>query len=316
MSDHDGVTLEPESRFYVSQRLRLHYVAWSGDDKPPLLLIHGNRDHARTWDWVAPAFVDAYSVYAVDLRGHGDSDWAIGGQYSLPEFVLDIAALADAIGRHPFTIIGHSLGGAVALEFTGTFPDLVDRVVAVEGLGPPRLERTPADVRMRRWTAHMREMDQRRPRRYPTIDDAARRMREANAHLTPAMARHLTVHGVRRNEDGTFSWKFDNYVRIHSPYEFNMEDARTIWNQIRCPVLLVRGSESWAQDPEQDGKASAFHYYRSVLIEHAGHWVHHDQLERFLDVVQAFLREPFPERDFVGGPPAGPADGPERSPIG
>lgn len=301
--ERNGGPAEPESRFYTSQRLKLHYVAWSGDDKPPLLLIHGNRDHARTWDHVARAFTDEYSVYAVDLRGHGDSQWAIGGQYSLPEFVLDVSALCDAMGRYPMTIIGHSLGGAVTLQFTGTFPQRVDRLVAIEGLGPPRVERTPADVRMRHWTAHMREIEERQPRRYHTIEDAARRMREENPHLTPEMALHLTAHGVRQNPDGTYSWKFDNYVRIHSPYEFNMEDARTIWNQIRCPVLLLRGSESWATDPEADGKAAAFHYYRSVVIPGAGHWVHHDQLQAFLSVVKAFLREPFPERDFLGGAP-------------
>ena len=80
-------------------------------------------------------------------------------------------------------------------------------------------------------------------------------------------------------------------MRIHSPYEFNIEDARDIWNQIRCPVLLVRGDESWAGDPEEDGRASAFHDYRSVLIDDAGHWVHHDQLERFLAVTREFLLE-------------------------
>ena len=92
-----------------------------------------------------------------------------------------------------------------------------------------------------------------------------------------------------QNEDGSYSWKFDNYVHNHSPYEFNIEDARDIWNQIRCPVLLVRGEESWTDDPEEDGRASAFHDYRSVTIPDAGHWVHHDQLEPFLAAVRPFL---------------------------
>jgi pimeloyl-ACP methyl ester carboxylesterase len=114
-------------------------------------------------------------------------------------------------------------------------------------------------------------------------------MEEENPHLSDEMARHLTIHGARKNDDGTLSWKFDNFTRMHSPYEFNVGDAREIWNQIRCPVLLVRGSESWARDPEEDGRASAFHNYRSVCIEDAGHWVHHDQLEEFMDVALPFL---------------------------
>jgi len=142
---------------------------------------------------------------------------------------------------------------------------------------------------MRHWIDHMHEFDQRKPRRYTAIDDAVRRMQDENPHLTPEMARHLTIHGMKDNGDGTRSWKFDNYVRLHSPYEFNIAEAREIWNQIRCPVLLIRGSESWATDPEEDGKASAFHDYQAVMIKDAGHWVHHDQLEAFMDVVKSFL---------------------------
>jgi pimeloyl-ACP methyl ester carboxylesterase len=281
--------IEPESRYYESQRLKLHYAVWGDEADPPLLLIHGGRDHARNWDAVAAALVDRYWIVAPDLRGHGDSDWSVGGQYSMPEFVLDVAALADLIDRDPLTIIGHSMGGAIALQYAGVYPDRVLKVVSVEGLGPRHVEHSFAHRRMQRWIADMRELERRRPRRYESIDAAVVRMREENPHLTPEMARHLTIHGVRENDDGTYSWKFDNYVRAHSPYEFNVGDAREIWNQIRCPVLLIRGEESWAGDPEEDGRASAFHDYRSVTIRDAGHWVHHDQLEAFLGVTRQFL---------------------------
>ncbi|MHB8376026.1 MAG: alpha/beta fold hydrolase [Dehalococcoidia bacterium] len=282
---------EPISRYYTSQRLNLHYAVWGDEANPPLLLIHGNRDHARTWDGVAVRLKRDYCVYAVDLRGHGDSAWAVGGQYSLPEFVLDVAMLARELGRDPLTIVGHSLGGAVALEYAGVFPETVLKVVAIEGLGPSVGVPTAASARMRRWIGDMQAFDERVPRRYPSVDAAVKRMREENPHLTAEMARHLTVHGSRADEDGTLSWKFDNYVRLHSPYEFNIAEAREIWNQIRCPVLLVRGSESWASDPEADGKSSAFHDYRAVLVKDAGHWVHHDQLDVFMDEIWRFLRD-------------------------
>jgi pimeloyl-ACP methyl ester carboxylesterase len=116
-------------------------------------------------------------------------------------------------------------------------------------------------------------------------------MQEANQHLSAEQAYHLTVHGTYRNEDGTYTWKFDNYVRAHSPYEFNMEEARSIWGRIACPTLLLRGTESWASDPRQDSRASAFRQAQCVDIAQAGHWVHHDQLEAFLKVVQTFLTE-------------------------
>ena len=281
---------EPEHRFYTSQRLRLHYVVWGDQGKPPLLLIHGGRDHCRNWDAIATRLQDRYTIYAPDLRGHGDSEWALGGMYSLPEFVLDVAALAASIDG-PLTLIGHSLGGGVALQYAGTFPERVARVVAIEGWGPPLLEHQPAHVSMRHWIGHMHEMEERQARRYASIEDATKRMIEANPHLTAAMAQHLTMHGTRRNDDGTLSWKFDNYVRIRSPYEFNLEDAQDIWAQIRSRVLLIKGAESWAVDPEKDGRARAIRDRRTVTIKGAGHWVHHDQLERLLEVVRDFLAE-------------------------
>ncbi len=281
---------EPRSGFYRSQGLRLHFNVWGDEANPPVLLIHGGRDHARNWDDVAAALLPEFAVYAVDLRGHGDSDHARGSQYSVPDFVVDIAAFAEMLGRDPLPVVGHSLGGGIALQYTGVFPERVTRVCAIEGLGPGIGSRRPASHRMREYVRQVRGFEQRRPRHYLDLEDAVQRMREANPHLTDAMAQHLTEHGARRHEDGSFTWKFDNYVRLRSPYEFNSEDAREIWNQIRCPVLLIRGSESHAKDPEQDGKASAFHQYRSVLIRGAGHWVHHDQLQPFLDELLPFLR--------------------------
>src|SRR5262249_60150959 len=112
---------------------------------------------------------------------------------------------------------------------------------------------------------------------------------EANPPLSAEPARHLTVHGSYRDEDGTYLWKFDNYVRAVSPYLFNLREARALWQRITCPVLLLRGMDSWASDPEKDGRATAFRDYRLVNVPKAGHWVHHDQLEIFLRTVRGFL---------------------------
>src|ERR1700758_5657853 len=71
----------PTSRIYFSQRLRLHYVDWGNPAAPPLILLHGGRDHCRNWDWVAAACRDDYHVIAPDLRGHGDSAWSASRHY-------------------------------------------------------------------------------------------------------------------------------------------------------------------------------------------------------------------------------------------
>lgn len=283
------MAMEPVSRYFMSQRLKMHYLVWGDETKPPIILIHGTRDHARSWQRTADALAGRYCVYAPDLRGHGDSAWAIGGNYSIIDYALDIHALGEAIGRAPYTIIGHSLGGGVSLQYAGTFPEKVSKLVTIEGLGGLgwQRERRPAHERMRSWIESMHRLEGRILHTYPTIEDATRRMREANRHLSPELARFLTEHGVREAEGG-FTWKFDNYTHAGSPYEFNMEDARDLWNQITCPMLIIWGKESWGS---RAGRMdfSAFHDYRSVEIEDAGHWVHHDQFETFMGHVNAFL---------------------------
>ena len=284
----------PSSSFYVSQRLRMHYVDWGNESAPPLLLIHGGKDHARNWDWVARDLRRDFHVIAPDLRGHGDSAWATGGSYAISEFVFDIVQLVDALKLAPLTIIGHSLGGAISLHYTGLLPKNVAKLVAIEGLGPsPELERkleeAPAGQRYREWINSQKEIAKRQPRRYATIDEAAKRMQDENEFLSPAQAHHLTVHGVARNEDGTFSWKFDPYVRSFAPVRFRGADVRSLWERITCPTLLVRGEQSWASDPEKDGRIAPFKQASLLNVPKAGHWVHHDQLEIFLREVRKFL---------------------------
>jgi len=286
----------PASSYYVSQRLRLHYVDWGNPSQAPLLLIHGGRDHARSWDWVARDLRRDYHVIAPDLRGHGDSSWVTGGHYTIQEFVLDIARLLEALDDFPVTIIGHSLGGAVSIYYAALFPERVKKLVAIEGLGPaPQLVREleSANIweRSLEWIDRVREFSKRQPRRYPSIEAAAKRMLEENSFLSPEQANHLTVHGVARNEDGTFSWKFDNYTRIFYPQRWDSEQMRQLWGRIRCPTLLMRGTESWASDPAIDGRMEAFGNARLVNVPEAGHWVHHDRLDVFLREVRAFLDE-------------------------
>ena len=130
----------PTSHSFISQRLRLHYVDWGNEGAPTLVLVHGGRDHCRNWDWVAERLRDRWHIVAPDLRGHGDSAWSEDGEYSLRANVYDLAQLIHQLNAGPVTLVGHSYGGNIALRYAGIYPEMVRKLVAIEGLGPsPKL---------------------------------------------------------------------------------------------------------------------------------------------------------------------------------
>lgn len=285
----------PTANTFISQRLRLHYVDWGNRDAPPLILQHGGRDHCRSWDWVAEELAADWHVIAPDLRGHGDSAWAPDGNYEMNAFVYDFAQLIHTLGHDEVTIVAHSLGGNVASRFVGLYPEKVRKFVNIEGLGPSpkvRAEREAAGYanRFREWIDKRRAAAGRIPRRYPTIEAAYARMKEENGFLTDEQARHLTIHGASRNEDGTWSWKFDPYLNVW-PFEDVPEDrTNELWAAITCPMLLLYGSNSWASNPGKDGRLDVFsNDTRVIEFENAGHWLHHDQFDRFMAEIRAFL---------------------------
>ena len=287
----------PASRSYFSNRLRLHYVDWGNEGAPPLLLVHGGRDHCRNWDWVAQALRDDYHIIAPDLRGHGDSQWMIGGTYNQVDFVYDIAQLLHQKHMTPVAVIGHSLGSAISLQYTTLYPENVTKLVCIEGLGPPpakanERENRPLEQKLHGLFDELRKLSGRMPRRYPTLEAAFQRMQEENPLLSEEQAQHLTIHGTNQNEDGTYSWKFDNYVRVFSPVGVPYDRNWAILGRITCPTLLIRGTESWATDPLEDGRVDRFNcHVETEAFANAGHWVHHDQLDRFVDRVKRFLAD-------------------------
>lgn len=286
----------PTSHLYYSQKLRLHYVDWGNENAPAMLLIHGGRDHCRNWDWIAERLRGRYHIVAPDLRGHGDSEWAVGGSYNELNYVYDIVQLVHQKRMAPVTILAHSLGGSIALLYSGVYPETVAKVIAIEGLGPSpdmhqRMRQTPVEQRVRSTFEMRRQSAGRTPRKYATLDDALARMKSENTHLNDEQARHLTLHGAIQNEDGTYSWKFDNSVRMGGPAGLSIEDQHHVWSCITAPVLLVRGTESWASDPVADGRIKHFKNAKLANIEGAGHWSHHDQLETFMGHLEGFLAE-------------------------
>lgn len=281
------------SRF-SSQRLELAYAEWGRPDAPPLILVHGGRDQKRSWDRVASRLARRFRVIAHDLRGHGESEWVNDGDYGVMDHVFDLASLVDHLSLEQFTLIGHSLGGNIALRYSGLFPEKVEKLVAIEGLGPsPKMlaERKAQKItdRLHIWLEQRRKLSARPPRIMKSLEVAQARMAAAFTHLPVDLIHHLTKTGIKTHPDGTVSWAYDPAGMGYSPSDITHEDFVQLWREITCPTWLVYGAESWASNPAKDGRAEPFQNARVSVIEKAGHWLHHDQFETFMTSLEAFL---------------------------
>ena len=282
---------EPVSKTYTSQGLELHYLDWGNDGAPLLLLVHGMWDHAHSWDWVARELCNAWHVIAPDLRGHGDSAWSPDAAYHAPYYLFDFADLVDMLGHDEISIVAHSFGGNPTVRFAALYPERVRKLVLVDAMGPSRpvIERWDelGPVRRTREWLEKRRAAERVQRRFASVEEAAARLRRSNKALSEEQAFHLALYGSRRHADG-FSWKHDPETGNFLPEDFAI-DLAEFWREITAPTLICWGPESWTTNPATDGRSNHFRDHRNLTFDGAGHWLHHDQFERFIAALKAFL---------------------------
>jgi pimeloyl-ACP methyl ester carboxylesterase len=150
-------------------------------------------------------------------------------------------------------------------------------------------QKTPWQDRFRKMIEDKRALSGRQPKRYESLEQAYTRMKEENGFLSEEQARHLTLNGIARNEDGTYSWKFDNYLRVWESVDLTQEQIHELWASITCPTLLLYGEKSWASSPAEDGRDRHFGNAEVKLFPEAGHWLHHDRFDLFMETLRDFL---------------------------
>ena len=289
---------EYSERFFRSGALRIHFRDWGDPALPPLVLVHGLRDHSHSFDDLARGLLDRFHVLALDLRGHGDSETT--PYYAFGHFVLDLHNLVRALRLARPILVGHSMGGEVVVRLAGTFPDLPSKVVLVEGLGPPPLDLS-AEVQ---WVVDGFARIDRAMAGHPGLQDldaAYKRLRERNPRLTEHKARELALLGTRALEDGTLEWKFDamlTTMAVTAP--FDLELAMAFWRRVTAPTLIVHGAESgefWRRragaiylaPDDLARRLACFRDATFVEIPGAGHMVHFDRPRELLTALRDFL---------------------------
>src|SRR5688572_28852203 len=199
-----AATAQPVDRFVTVNGLRIHYVDWgpspspgaSATQKPPLILIDGLDRVARTFDHVAPHFTSRFRVIAVDMRGHGDSDWDPQARYVVDDHVSDLEGLVAQLGLRDITLWGNSTGGRVVQVFAGKHPELVARVIA-EDVGPER----PQQIS----DSYARRVKQEEQGWASEDELIAVLMKSATA--SEAVVRPYVRYGTKRRPDGRIIWK-------------------------------------------------------------------------------------------------------------
>lgn len=286
---------DPVTSRFSSQRLSLAFAELGDRSQPTIILVHGALDQKRSWDWAAAQLAGAYHVVAYDLRGHGESDWVSDGDYGVMDHVYDLASLADHLDIVRFILVGHSLGGNVALRYAGLFPQRVEKLAAIEGLGPsPKMlaERMaqPVDERLREWIENRRKKSERAPRVMASFDEAFGRMKAAHRQLNEAQLEHLTRTGVKVLGSKRVQWAYDPAITARSPSDISHDDFVVLLSRISCPVWLAYGANSWASNPEKDGRLDYLSTAHVTEFENAGHWLHHDRFDDFMSALRRFLR--------------------------
>jgi pimeloyl-ACP methyl ester carboxylesterase len=270
---------------YQNQMLSLrglcfHYLDWGSEGKPPFVLLHGGAQTAHSWDDFAPVMRDEYHVYALDQRGHGDSDWAPDGDYSRQTQCADVAAFVSALQLPPFVLAGLSMGGINSITYAARYPETVKALIIVD-VGPE------IETQGRENIQHFTRIDE-----LDSFEAFVERAHRFNSRRSLENLRQRLSHNLQQQPNGKWTWKFDQ-KRLGSGGRSGIgpeglwEDVR----KIRCPTLIIRGGESDILTPAAAKRLqAAIPQSRLVTVPGAGHSVMGDNPEGFASAVQEFLR--------------------------
>ena len=302
------MALMPVSRSFESGGGEIHFLEYGNDGMPPLLLLHGHTDCAWSWHHISTELSDRYFVVAPDLRGHGESEWF--PPYSDQFLAGDLLNVMDHCGFERPSVMAHSLGAHAASFVAGCFPHRVERLVLVEGLGPPRKAGNANAQQWRQQTAQFIDIARTRPtqRSFPSSDAVLERFMKMYPALDEAIASLIVEKSVRLTEQGV-EWKWDpmtrDWITTSDPDRF--EEA---WEGIECATLAVLGRDSydrfWSKimppgvgyfgtelasidDEIVEPRIKRFQQGHLEIIDDCGHMVHYEQPGKLLEVLKRFL---------------------------
>jgi pimeloyl-ACP methyl ester carboxylesterase len=263
-------------------------------------MVHGWMDVAASYQFVVDAMGHDHYVIAPDWRGYGKSSSAGADNFWFPDYLADLDFLLDhyAMGQ-PVHLVGHSLGGNVAMVYGGIRPERVRRLINLEGFGLPATTPDQAPRRYAKWMddlklLHRGGLDM---RAYDTADGVARRLMKTNPRLGTDKANWLAQHWAQRNSDGQWSILGQAAHKVASAHLYQVEEVLALYRNLSMPVLSVEASDN-SMDFWWKGKYTLAQYHERLqhvpdveiaLIPDAGHMMHHDQPETLAALIERFI---------------------------
>lgn len=268
--------------FHNRSMLPLHFLQWGKLDATPVILLHGLRAYAQTWQSLAESLGDEFCCYALDQRGRGLSDWADSHTYCTEHYVRDLEDLVEYLHLGRFMLVGHSLGGANALEYARQHPGRLSALV-IEDIGPGSSSVGDGAARIRR------EM-QETPLYFPDWEHARAFWQRSRPGLSAEGLASRLAHSMKQTEQG-ITWRHDQQGIAEARLSITPTDLWPAVHALDCPTLFIRGGRSDFLPLQTLGALeNANRNIQTTVIADASHYVHDDQSALFNQVVGDYLR--------------------------
>ena len=273
-----------DSCFFTNRSgLHLHFLRWGESSGVPLVLLHGLRAYAQTWESLVHSLGPGYCIYALDQRGRGLSDWASPDTYHTQSYVEDLEDWVAHLGLTRFVLLGHSLGGANALEYARQHPGRLLGLM-IEDIGPGSSSQGDGAARIRR------EMSQ-TPLQFENWELARAFWQASRPGLSEQGLTSRLAHSMKESGDGV-TWRHDQQGIATARLSIEPTDLWPAVRALDCPSLFIRGGRSDFLPAQTLQAMSACNpNIRTVEVADASHYVHDDQSEVFNALVSRFLAE-------------------------
>jgi len=279
--------------------LNYHVQEWGDSSKPTLFLLHGWMDCGITYKYVAERLVDSFFVVAPDWRGFGNTEHAPG--YWFPDYFADLEKILDHYSpQEGARLVGHSMGGNIALMYAGISPHRVKAVMSLEALGMAPTTSADAPQKYRQWMQQILSSDA--TKIYPNIDTFKTSIRKGNPSLSEGIVNELVEFwGVpvvdAEGGAGAYRLRHDHAHRYTHPVRYNFDDVIELWKQISARVGLVMAEQSSLYEAfnklgrlEQSINLLNIAEDDYTLISNSAHMLHLEQPEKTADCIRAFFK--------------------------